>query len=423
MDRNYQKLAITKIHPTVLYKALPSAFFVLQHLTKFKKCAIVILLKQSNLRQGAKMILPKNVPTDHYFMGSVFQNAQFESILRKIVIFQTENSPEKWIPFSLEEYCEFHNQELTENKQHIFNCLVNGGKPFIWETIVLDSGWLAFDEETKKYSFTYKMIAMLEKKFTPVAMATQPRDILFGNEFDGLGNILWNEFLRDLSRLQFELCSYEWPDFTLEDLISYYKIEKPQKPEGFWRRLFYTKKKEKELMDEYNEIITHVKKNLDAFVSGSKPLPSWGDKPLESGLLNFNPETLVYSISEKMIKIFQQNYRSFNEEITIKPRDVPLIMRASSYGNPFGLPDCTYALRNMLLLQKRELPDEWSSFTWEDYSQICNLEDQKYILELMVTGGKHKIHSDTIEGGWLIYNGTEFLFSDKLIHMIQRYYC
>lgn len=110
------------------------------------------------------MSLPKNIRTNHDFMGSVFQNSECETILRNIVMLQKKANPEAWTPFSWDEYKAFCTHKVTEEERGVLNAFTNGGKP-VWNTSAyLQPGWLDFDGQ--KYSFTPKMIEMLTTHYS-----------------------------------------------------------------------------------------------------------------------------------------------------------------------------------------------------------------------------------------------------------------
>ena len=106
---------------------------------------------------------PKHIRTDHYFMGSVFQNSESETILRNIVLLQKAANPEQWTPFTWEQYKAFCTHRVTESEKRVLDAFVNGGKPVTFTSAYLSAGWLAFDGES--YSFTKKMIDMLAENW------------------------------------------------------------------------------------------------------------------------------------------------------------------------------------------------------------------------------------------------------------------
>lgn len=113
------------------------------------------------------MAIPKEIRTDHYFMGSVFRNRECEKILRNIVLLQKNANPEAWTPFSWEDYKAFCTHNVTESERGILNAFVNGGS-FLNTTTYQSAGWLDFDGE--KYSFTRKMIDMLAEHYSIVSV-------------------------------------------------------------------------------------------------------------------------------------------------------------------------------------------------------------------------------------------------------------
>lgn len=109
------------------------------------------------------MTQPKNIRTNHNFMGSVFQNSECETILRNIVLMQKVQNSDSWQPFTWEQYKAFCSHKVTESERGVLNAFVNGGKP-VWNTSAsISSGWLAFDG--LRYSFTEKMIEMLAENW------------------------------------------------------------------------------------------------------------------------------------------------------------------------------------------------------------------------------------------------------------------
>lgn len=108
------------------------------------------------------LFLPKQIATSD-FMGSVFQNSECETILRNIVMLQKKANPEKWTPFSWEDYKAFCTHSVSDVEKRVLVAFVNGGKP-VWNTSAyLSAGWLDFDGVN--YSFTPKMIEMLGKNY------------------------------------------------------------------------------------------------------------------------------------------------------------------------------------------------------------------------------------------------------------------
>ncbi|MBP6238826.1 MAG: hypothetical protein KA536_21940 [Saprospiraceae bacterium] len=117
------------------------------------------------VKQMDVSFLPKDIHTKGY-MNSVFQNSECETILRNIVLLQKKKSPDKWIPFSWDDYKSFCTHKVTDSEKNVLNAFAKGGKP-VWNTSAyLDAGWLDFDGTN--YSFTPKMIEMLGEKYKVV---------------------------------------------------------------------------------------------------------------------------------------------------------------------------------------------------------------------------------------------------------------
>lgn len=110
------------------------------------------------------MIQPQHINTNHGFMGSVFQNSECETILRNIVMLQKKANPERWTPFTWEDYKAFCTHKVTSSELGVLNAFVKGGKPVFNTTAHLSPGWLSLEGD--KFSFTDKMIEMLEKDWS-----------------------------------------------------------------------------------------------------------------------------------------------------------------------------------------------------------------------------------------------------------------
>ena len=104
-------------------------------------------------------IQPKDIKTNHSFMGSVFQNSECETILRNIVLLQKHLNKEDWTPFTWEQYCNFCTHNVTQSERGVLDVFVNGGKAVFNTSTIQQAGWLSFNGE--EYSFTAKMIEML----------------------------------------------------------------------------------------------------------------------------------------------------------------------------------------------------------------------------------------------------------------------
>ena len=110
-----------------------------------------------------KNITPSMIPVNHWFMGSVFQNSESETILSNIVKLQRAKNPEEWTPFSWEDYKKFCTHGASDIERNVLDAFVNGGKPVLRTSATLTPGWLDYNDT--HYSFTEKMINMLYKDF------------------------------------------------------------------------------------------------------------------------------------------------------------------------------------------------------------------------------------------------------------------
>jgi hypothetical protein len=104
---------------------------------------------------------PVEINTNQEFMGSVFQNAECETILRNIVMLQKSKNPEAWTPFCWEDYKAFCTHRVSEREKGVLDTFVNGGKSVPTTSTYQSSGWLTFDGEN--YQFSDKLIESLLK--------------------------------------------------------------------------------------------------------------------------------------------------------------------------------------------------------------------------------------------------------------------
>ena len=114
-------------------------------------------------------VLPKEIRTNHGFMGSVFQNSECETILRNIVMLQKDKNPEGWTPFSWEDYKNYCTHRVSDSEKGVLDAFVKGGKPIYNTSAYLSAGWLDFDGVN--YSFTPKMIEMLGERYSNSVMS------------------------------------------------------------------------------------------------------------------------------------------------------------------------------------------------------------------------------------------------------------
>jgi hypothetical protein len=107
------------------------------------------------------MTKPKDIPTNHWFMGSPFQNSECETILRNIILLQKHNNSEEWTPFTWDEYKSFCTHKVNDSEKGVLKAFVEGGRP-VWNTSAnISPGWLAIID--KKYHLTDKMIDLLSE--------------------------------------------------------------------------------------------------------------------------------------------------------------------------------------------------------------------------------------------------------------------
>ena len=101
-------------------------------------------------------------------MGSPFGNCESETILANIVLLQKAANPNEWTPFTWEQYKAFCTHNVTESERGVLNAFVNGGKPVLRTSAVLEPGWLKLEDGA--YSFTPKMVYMLTEKYSGITV-------------------------------------------------------------------------------------------------------------------------------------------------------------------------------------------------------------------------------------------------------------
>ena len=92
----------------------------------------------------------------------------------------------------------------------------------------------------------------------------------------------------------------------------------------------------------------------------------------------------------------------------------------------FKSSECETVLRNIIMLQKKKNPDEWTPFSWEDYKAFCThsvTNSEKGVLDAFVNGGKPVRNTSAyLSPGWLDFDGTNYSFTEKMVNMLSEYY-
>ncbi len=95
-------------------------------------------------------------------------------------------------------------------------------------------------------------------------------------------------------------------------------------------------------------------------------------------------------------------------------------------GSVFRNTECEIILRNIIMQQKAANPDEFTPFSWEDYTNFCThnvTETERGVLNAFVNGGKPVWNTSArLESGWLNYNDGFYSLSDKMIQMLKENY-
>lgn len=103
-------------------------------------------------------LLPKHFQGVIDFTGSGLNSCEAEKIARNIIVVQKKIDPNKWTPFSFEDYIMHCSHTVTDTEKGIIEALVNGGKPVVFTTKTLTPGYLEKDSTTGHYSVTEKFL-------------------------------------------------------------------------------------------------------------------------------------------------------------------------------------------------------------------------------------------------------------------------
>lgn len=93
-------------------------------------------------------------------------------------------------------------------------------------------------------------------------------------------------------------------------------------------------------------------------------------------------------------------------------------------GSPFGNSESELMLANLVAMQKKNNPESWEPFTWEEYVNSCTHRvtyQEKKVLDAMTYGGKPVYNTTAyLSEGWLHFNPEtkQYSFSEKLLEYI-----
>lgn len=102
------------------------------------------------------------------------------------------------------------------------------------------------------------------------------------------------------------------------------------------------------------------------------------------------------------------------------------ISTKSFMGSVFRNTECEIVLRNIVLLQENQSPNEWTPFSWEDYKGFCThrvSEKERGVLKAFVNGGKPVWNSSAyLQSGWLSFEDDKYSFTENMITMLGENY-
>ena len=110
---------------------------------------------------------------------------------------------------------------------------------------------------------------------------------------------------------------------------------------------------------------------------------------------------------------------------TVRPADI----KTNSFMNSvFQNTECEVILHNIVLMQKKLNPENWTPFSWQQYKDFCThsvSNDEQDVLEAFVRGGKPTWNTSAyLQPGWLSFDKetNKYFFTDKMINMLSDRY-
>ncbi len=94
--------------------------------------------------------------------GSSWQSRETEIISQNIIFIQNKINPDKWTPFSWEDYKRLCEHNVTNSEGLVLRALVEGGAPVAFTTCYLSPGYLVKDE-LGRYCITEKFLEVVIK--------------------------------------------------------------------------------------------------------------------------------------------------------------------------------------------------------------------------------------------------------------------
>jgi len=104
------------------------------------------------------------------------------------------------------------------------------------------------------------------------------------------------------------------------------------------------------------------------------------------------------------------------------------ISTAQYWSSPFENSECETILNNVVRLQRSLNPDEWTPFTWEQYTAFCTHKvgyQEKGILDAFVNGGKPVWNTSAyLQPGWMDFDETtgEYKMTVRMVAMLTEKY-
>jgi len=96
--------------------------------------------------------------------------------------------------------------------------------------------------------------------------------------------------------------------------------------------------------------------------------------------------------------------------------------------SPFENSECETILRNVVMQQRAANPEQWTTFTWEQYKAFCTHnvgENERGVLNAFVNGGKPVLNTTAyLAAGWMMFDDKtgQYHLTAKTIEMLSEKY-
>lgn len=100
-------------------------------------------------------------------------------------------------------------------------------------------------------------------------------------------------------------------------------------------------------------------------------------------------------------------------------------LKSDFMGSDFKNREAEIIAKNIVVIQKKINPKQWTPFSFKEYSELCDHEvgdSEKKVLEAMVNGGKPVWNTSTyLEPGYLGKNEDHYHVTSKFLKVISKF--